>query len=172
MEELFTENEEFLRYIVVGDVSTLRRFYSNIKTFVLAEGPFDGILGFSEGGGLAASMIIEQFRNPNSVFTFRCGVFFSAMWPIDLHEFQRSDLRNMDPISDGDLINIPTAHIWDPKDDLHPVVGSKARELCESSLVEEFKHGLGHEIPGTASTVGVFESVRAISRTIEKADEA
>ncbi|KAJ4288368.1 hypothetical protein N0V90_011602 [Kalmusia sp. IMI 367209] len=177
VKELSTAHEEYFRYVVEEDAIThLLSVEADLSAFVHSEGPFDGILGFSEGALLAASLIIDQVKNPNSPFAFKCGIFFSAIGTVDYLALRKGELRALDPSVAGKVITIPTAHIWDPHDDFDPGMGDEflgiggpIRALCEDNTAEEFKHELKHEIPGSSGTVGVSESVRAISRTLERA---
>lgn len=167
--EIFPEETNFLRYIIEKDASAFMQFYNDLKSFVVAHGPFDGIFGFSEGGGLAASLIAAQFEDPDSTFRFKCGVFFSAGPAVDLHALEHGHLKELDFASDGRSLKLPTVHIWDPQDMVHPGFGKSVRELCANEMMEDVKHGLGHEVPGRGSSQAVGECSRAINRTIERA---
>lgn len=48
------------------------------------EGPFDGIIGFSQGAAVASSYILQDFKLPVPKNPFKCAIFFCASMPFDL----------------------------------------------------------------------------------------
>jgi len=48
------------------------------------EGPFDGIIGFSQGAALASSYILQDSKLPHPKRPFKCAIFFCASMPFDL----------------------------------------------------------------------------------------
>lgn len=131
-------------------------------------------MGFSEGAAVAASLLAAQERllkdGLRSPFAFTCGIFFSAMVPLDVHSLEnQNELRRLDPSMDGCVLTLPTTHIWSAADTLYPGAGVVVRDLSMQEAREEYVHGLGHSIPGTHSNEGVNEVTRAIRRTVERA---
>ncbi|RDL33233.1 uncharacterized protein BP5553_08672 [Venustampulla echinocandica] len=50
-----------------------------IRTVIEEEGPFDGVMGFSQGSALAASMLLQhEIDHPKSPPPFRFAIFFSC----------------------------------------------------------------------------------------------
>jgi predicted esterase len=137
------------------------------------EGPFDAVMGFSEGAAVAASLMVDHVRRTSagqaSPFAFKCAIFFCAANPVDAEAVQQGSIEMLDPTVTGQIIAIPTAHIWAPNDDVHSGFGQTLSALCADTYKEEYVHGLGHAIPGAQSADGVFESTRVIRRTIERA---
>jgi predicted esterase len=163
----------FLRFAQHNDIYSSLQLYEDLESFSSSEGPFDGIIGFSEGAGVAASILAYHERlctaKLRSPFSLKCGIFFSAGPPLDIDALQQGKLQQLNVANDKHVINFPTAHIWAAMDDVHPGFGPAARSLCADDSVEVFVHDLGHNIPGTRSEEGVAESVKAIRRTIERA---
>lgn len=149
--------------------------YWDLKEFVSNEGPFDGIMAFSEGAAAAAALIVDYARRKSaheqSPFGFKFGIFFCSANPVDPDAIKGSELVFMTQERDGTVIEIPTAHLWTRDDNVHPGFGQGLRRICRQDVMEEFVHDLGHNIPGAQSDAGVFETVRAIRRTIERAVE-
>lgn len=55
----------------------------NLNTFIEGNGPFDGILGFSQGGGIPASYILDlQMRQPCLPPQFSFAIFISPAGPL------------------------------------------------------------------------------------------
>lgn len=70
--------------------------------------PFDGILGYSEGATIAASLILEEKRRlleegiPRNI---KCGIFFAG-WP-PMKDTGGPYLFD----TDGEVIDIPTVNV-------------------------------------------------------------
>ncbi len=155
---------------------------------VESQGPFDGLMGFSEGGIVAAMLLVEDSRRPFA--GFKCGIFFSAAPPLDPDDIRNGTARCLNPATDGVAVKIPTAHIWSSKtaeagfgqlpsplahlwsgagwENPERVHEALAR-LCNERLCEVFMHDLGHGVPGSTSDQGLRGTLRAIEHTIENA---
>jgi predicted esterase len=160
---------------VKDDVDSVIKLYDDLSAFIASEGPFDGIMGFSEGAGVAASLLAAQEKSRatqgESKFQFKCGIFFCGAEAFDAPSLQSGKLRKLESSTDGQIITLPTAHIWAKEDTLHPKFGQSLRKVCMDAVAEEFLHDLGHAIPGAQSRSGVLEATRAIGRTIERAEQ-
>lgn len=56
--------------------------YERLVSFVESEGPFDGVWGFSQGGSMAALLLlIHQKKNPGGSYPFKMAIFTSAFLP-------------------------------------------------------------------------------------------
>lgn len=62
----------------------MHRAYDLVMDVVNEEGPFDGIIGFSQGAALAATIIVTEAMRNTGQSLFRVAVFFSATMPYDL----------------------------------------------------------------------------------------
>ncbi|CAG8952792.1 hypothetical protein HYFRA_00009038 [Hymenoscyphus fraxineus] len=175
VQDLASSKDEFLRFAEENDVDGYLTLYNDLKILVEDEGPFDAVMAFSEGAAVAASLIVDHIRCTSagefSPFGFKCAIFLCSANPLDASEIQKGKLRLLSSDIDGRLIQIPTAHIWTPEDDVHPGFGMTLTKLCASDLMENHVHDLGHTIPGAQSDKGVPEAVRAIRRTLERAME-
>ncbi|KAI0169917.1 hypothetical protein GGR52DRAFT_552073 [Hypoxylon sp. FL1284] len=149
------------------DLAMLRDFYDGLFRIIAEQGPFDGVVGFSAGGGVAASLLVldgkEQFAR------FKCGIFFCAGTPVDPESLRAGSRRELNVSADGILVNVPTAHIWSPNGEIYPGMGQGLPTLCSEEVREEVVHDLGHDVPGSNSSQYLTEAVRAIERTIERA---
>ncbi|KAK7745869.1 hypothetical protein SLS53_002587 [Cytospora paraplurivora] len=168
-------NEEYLQY---GDQTSPESYFkalSDLEKFVEEEGPFDGVMAFSQGAGLAAALLIHQLqRAPREAKlrpVFRCAIFFCGGVPEDPSAVYGAARRLMSFEEDGEVIQIPTAHIWGAHDHTYPTFGPVLSKLCSSSQRADFIHHGGHEIPGPRDPDGVLNAVRAIQRAIQRATE-
>ena len=138
------------------------------------EGPFDGVLAFSTGAALAATLIIresESGRGPNQHSfppSFKCAIFLSGGIPFNTAALLRDEVRTL-TAADGELIQIPTAHIWGSNDTLCPGTSITLSRVCNARLRESFIHDGGHEVPTSRSKDKLARTVHTIRRTIDKA---
>lgn len=179
--------DEFYGYLEEElTVSSAQELVLNMTEFVETNGPFDAVMGFSEGGIIAAMLLIEDSRH--SFAGFKCGIFFSAAPPLDPDVVRGGLLRCVDPDRDGILIQVPTAHIGGSNEclerlsQLSPMapLWSKSPallrdalvQLCDDNHSQVFLHSRGHDIPGPSSPKELSGVIRAIERTIERAHSA
>ncbi len=131
-------------------------------------GPFDGVMGFSEGGAVAAGALIVDAKLQFA--GFKCGIFFCATTPQDLNAaVSKGELRDLDPARDGIVIDVPTAHIWSDKDRVHPDMGRDLVQLCREEVRSEVIHGLGHDVPGARSDEAFLATRKAVERALHLA---
>ncbi|EHK26102.1 uncharacterized protein TRIVIDRAFT_218274 [Trichoderma virens Gv29-8] len=159
-----------------------------LMEFIANNGPFQGVMGFSEGGIVAAMLLAEDARQ--AFAGFQCGILLSAAPPLDpggIHQ-EPATLRCLNPAVDGAVIRVPTAHIIGSNEPfarllaLSPLAGLLISgglkdpeelhqwlfRLCDNQR-ELFVHQLGHEVPGARSAEGLSGALRTIERTIERA---
>ncbi|QMW47219.1 hypothetical protein G4B11_010698 [Aspergillus flavus] len=172
LEGLVSLHDEFFTYADHTEESgakTLR----DLERLVEEDGPFDGIMGFSLGARCAATLLIHQIRCSQALKAsqpvFRCAVFFCGGAPEDPTALLSSgDRRVMCFETDGEVIDIPTAHIWGRNDHRYHY-GPQLSKLCNISNREVYVHDGGHEIPGSRDPVATAKAARSIKRTIARA---
>ncbi|KRT81624.1 hypothetical protein AMK59_5538 [Oryctes borbonicus] len=102
-------------------------------------GPFDGILGFSQGGCFTGLLCDLQQRNLLN-FNFNFAIIASG--------FKSGSLPHLKYYED--LINLPSLHIYGENDDIIPTEMSVAlRDCFESPMI--ITHPGGHYFPATAA---------------------
>ncbi|KAI9808078.1 MAG: hypothetical protein M1827_007520 [Pycnora praestabilis] len=138
-------------------------------------GPFDGILGFSEGASVAATLLLHQHTkrhdqqigssgSSSSSFSpttpqLKCGVFVSGLPPCSWTD-SRTILADESPMR----ITLPTAHVVGKRDPGKPA--SKALwNLCEADRRVLVEHSKGHTVPWDKATV--LEMARAVREVVE-----
>ena len=127
-----------------------------------ALGPFDGLLGFSEGASVVANVLIEQERS--SLFRpFKCAVLVSGTPPL------RPDNGRLYLTDEtGERINTPTAHILGEKDP-GKRGGLALFNLCTKEAASLYEHKQGHEIPkAPAITRKMAELIREMVAHVEE----
>ncbi|KAI0467674.1 serine hydrolase FSH [Xylaria cf. heliscus] len=164
-------SDEYFGY--VGETITeYEDLYHDLLDIIHNQGPFDGLMGFSEGGAVAAWMLIENSKYPLTFGRLKCAIFFSAAVPFDPDVVRTGVVKPVDPIVEGEMIEIPTAHVWSKEKDVNVEAAQSLASLCDSKLRETFLHSLGHNVPGSKSdSEALAGTLRIIERTIERARE-
>lgn len=118
--------------------------------------PFDGVLGFSEGASVAASLIFRQSAE-KWTSPFRFAIFICGFPPFQLDS---NGIMLADEVAER--INIPTAHILGSKD----LVSQASRalyNLCHQPSASIFEHNGAHTIPwNLATTQGIAKEIRSV----------
>jgi len=170
----FPESDDYFEYFKEGDPQSCLKALVDLGKFVDIEGPFDGVIAFSQGASVAASLMVQRSQqNPTEKGdpVFKCAIFIGAAIPCDPIALQQGHIRPVLYESDGLVIHVPTTHIWGKRDEsLYP---SQLAKLCAEENRTIYVHGGGHEVPGPQSEEAVLrDSVRFIRRSISKAQSS
>ncbi|KAK3294933.1 serine hydrolase FSH [Chaetomium fimeti] len=146
--------EDTMRELMREGVSTTHRSTNNALKFLLKvmqeQGPFDAIIGYSEGATVAATLLLHEQRRLKKKKIqpmFKYAIFFAGWPPLD------PDLHNMILSDETDtMIEIPTCHIIGSLDPY--VHGSMALfNVCDPDTAYMFDHAKGHTLPRDKDTV-------------------
>ncbi|KAI9658932.1 MAG: hypothetical protein M1821_001892 [Bathelium mastoideum] len=149
------------------DHAAVQQVVNDLDEYVEAEGPFDAVMGFSQGAQMAANyMVYKATRQQHMRPPFKCAVFFSAAPAGWLVSLQQDSCRPMDPEVDGEVIRIPTVHFWDATDPESSVCAPILSRVCNAKLRQDVFHEGGHEIPGAKDRKSLTAAVEAIRKTI------
>ncbi|KAI4595033.1 hypothetical protein KJ359_007286 [Pestalotiopsis sp. 9143b] len=114
------------------------------------EGPFEGIIGYSEGATMAGTLLLaEQRRKELEGYEpmIKCAIFFAGWPPLDPQTFAMvlSDETET-------MIDIHTCHIIGSLD---PYVGGSLAlyNACDPDIAYMFDHGKGHTLPRDAAVI-------------------
>ena len=105
------------------------------------EGPFDCILGHSEGAVIAATFVIDRLKKSAEGNAPKCAVFMNGAVP---HTADGKGWLLADEC--GQLITIPTCHVLAYNDALVDQAVA-LYHLCDGDLADVVDHGRGHAIP-------------------------
>ena len=114
------------------------------------EGPFDGVLGYSEGSLVAATLLLDEKRRflaTGRPPQLKCAVFFNG-WPPMISEQKGLLLADESP----EVIDVFTCHILGSKD---PWVQASVclYNVCNKEKSYLFDHGGGHTVPRDLQTI-------------------
>lgn len=133
------------------------------------EGPFDGLIAFSQGGALASTLLVREARSL-AVPSIKVAIFFSGGTPVDPDLLEQDGVvspLNFDDV--GEVISIPTAHIMGRSERGELPWPPKLMQLCRRDARDVFQHEGGHEIPGIKDREGVTGAIQAMRRAIWRA---
>ena len=108
------------------------------------EGPFDGVIGISEGASVAATLLIEDIQACKAKQTqsrFRCGIFYigaPAWWA----DGSRAWLAE----EHGQVIDLPTCHVMG-MNDIFKEGAEALLKICNSDKALVIADPGGHRIP-------------------------
>ncbi|OJJ42519.1 hypothetical protein ASPZODRAFT_162149 [Penicilliopsis zonata CBS 506.65] len=150
------------------DQTVLAEAYAMLDETIAREGPFDGLLGFSHGGVLAAGYLLRQARGGGGLpwggdlprgplprgplpLPVRCAVFVNSLPPFRMAPGQRPAIER-DLLAPGHPLALPTVSIVGAQDALRPY-SLALHALCEPASAGLVVHSRGHEIPGDRKNV-------------------
>ena len=115
-----------------------------LRNVIEEEGPFDGILGISEGASVAATLLIEDIQEHKANHTqspFRCAIFFigAPAWSVDGTKPYLAEEH-------GEIIPVPTCHIMGAQDILNEAADALLK-TCNGDKAYVVSHPGGHKIP-------------------------
>lgn len=164
VEALSTPGSSCYAFYNPEDLSSLRNSINQLNEYVLAEGPFDAVMGFSGGAVLAAMYLMEQQLRQDrgdvkAELPFKCGIFLASASCRSEASVLGTDVQEVDK----GLIRIPTVHIWGSNDMVAPTGGEDLSKMCDPAQRTTLVHDGRHEVPRKNH---LTESVHVIRRAL------
>lgn len=169
-------DEKTFSYCDPADAKSCLQTIDLLERYVAAEGPYDGVIGFSLGANIAISWMIERQRQrqrqtaqngTGDDLPFKVGIFFSNTFPLyDMDALQEGRIDHSGAaVPDGSL-DLPTAHIWGVRDGgyEHAQIASRT---CKAEKRSVYVHGRAHEI--SSSPGDLIGMVKVVNRAIGEA---
>lgn len=144
----------------------------NLESYIEAEGPFDGVIAYSQGAGLVAMLLARrQYLNPSGKCLFRCAILFSPIQVYDpMAYLERGEVRVLDQVSSSTaMLPIPVVVIYGDQDERKNEC-RMVQAICNPKLVSVFIHEGGHEVPGIGVKSGLPGTIKAARRGIARAE--
>ncbi|KAI0813403.1 serine hydrolase FSH [Xylaria sp. FL0064] len=175
LEGVASPNGNYFNYINETKVDSCVSALRDLDAYVAEEGPFDGILAFSQGAMVAATYSVWKYRQSRvgaaalSGFPFKCAIFLSAWGAVDPHSLA-TEGRVRDWLVEVEMerLPIPTAHIWGGND-ISKHNAQRVSDIFSTSMREIYEHNGSHEVPGPRMVPDVKASVRMVRRVIARA---
>jgi predicted esterase len=143
--EAFVSPDEAVAYYNPKSASSILTAIDDLSSWIGYNGPFDGVMGFSQGASLAAMVLARARLSNPPLFSF--AVFICAGLPYCEDALRVGEVKFLKAADLEDpLILVPTVHIVGSKD---PDVeyGRELAKLCQEWGRLTIDHGAGHEIP-------------------------
>ncbi|KAL8942171.1 MAG: hypothetical protein Q9216_001818 [Gyalolechia sp. 2 TL-2023] len=74
----------YLCYYKIPTTAHVTAAHDLVLDFIDDEGPFDGIIGFSQGAALASSLMLQRAKDPAAEPLFQLAIFLCASLPFDI----------------------------------------------------------------------------------------
>ncbi|KAF2469065.1 uncharacterized protein BDR25DRAFT_289247 [Lindgomyces ingoldianus] len=171
LSNLSDPSEQHYAYYDIASPFSFVTALDHLEAYILEEGPFDGVIAYSHGAGLAAMLLVrEKYLKPSAPPLFKVAIFFSPVSVYDPVAYQeRQEVRVLDDVGGGPpAIDIPTVVVYgegDPR--MEECKGVKA--ICNSKYLWEYVHDGGHEVPGIGVKNAIPETVKVARRGITTA---
>jgi len=170
VKRLLASEDETFAFFDETNLLTAVEAVDDLDEFFEDEGPYDGVIAFSQAVGVAGTWMAHRMRQGKP--TFRCAIFLSAGGPVvDYDALREGRLVHLSQAEVGEIIDIPTTHTWGASDQ-HAKIAKGVSQLCKSSTRSVVVHGGGHEVPGAGSKDTVTRIVNMIRRAVLLAQAA
>lgn len=164
----FPPTDDYFEYFTPDDAATCLTAMRDLESFIAAEGPFDGVIAFSQGASVATTLMLQRQRmDPARELVdpvFKCAVFLGAAVPCDPAQLELGVVCEVSFEEYGEVLHVPTTHIWG-KLDPSPYPARLAR-LCSKAKKSIYVHDGGHAVPGSQDNDAVRQTVRMMKRSI------
>ncbi|KAJ5925180.1 hypothetical protein N7454_007819 [Penicillium verhagenii] len=165
--DLVPTGDQGFSYFDPDSVPASLKAVKDLEHFIEKEGPYDGVLGFSQGMMLACTLLMRNVQEKRTL-PFKCAIFFSPrMAPLDFADLGRGKFTEINPEDVMNKIGIPTTLVWGSADQY----AGKAIELQGLFLHDSLStvvHDGGHEIPGYAFKDALAQTVKVVRRTTDQ----
>lgn len=135
---------DFFRKEAIPHAQLIRRMLDRLHRTIEEHGPFQGVIGYSEGATVAATLLVDVQRRcqlTGSKNTLTHAIFFSGWPPFDP---DGPVLLLSDMV--GQIIQCRTIHVLGSTDPF--IHGSLALyDVCKEDNALIFDHGKGHLVP-------------------------
>ncbi|KAJ5916857.1 hypothetical protein N7504_000872 [Penicillium tannophilum] len=156
--EVFGSDEICYSYFdgsALGAISTVE----DLASYVVENGPFHGVMGFSLGAALAVTLLLNSTKVGFVEPPFKFAILLCSVLPCDWDALQSGEVKFLDP-TQVTHINIPTIHFWSPKDVVFSSESRLVVEMCDAASRVNLQHQAGHNMPAQPS--GIEELAQAI----------
>ncbi|KAH8655790.1 serine hydrolase FSH [Xylariales sp. PMI_506] len=132
--------------------NALRNAMDRILPILEADPEIEGIIGYSEGATMAATLILEEqrrFEEEGTPRRLKCAAFFAGWPPVKIVD---GKVETMLADVTDDMLDIPTFHIVGCNDPY--IQGAMALfNTCDEDHAILFDHGKGHTVPRDQRTI-------------------
>jgi len=161
-------DDSYYAYLDPDVPETYFEALEQLDAFVTSEGPFDAIMAFSQGAGLAILYLARE--KLKQAQPFKCAVLFAPTCTGDIFEWEKTgEKKLLKSLPGGEKIDIPVALIWGERDGWREEFESGS-SLFDAKGLWQFYHAGGHEVPGPNVEGSLRGAIKTIRRATTQAD--
>ncbi len=141
--------------------AAVQQAFENLYQLIKEEGPFDGVLGFSQGASGLSIFLIHQSPPPPQSSLFRFAILFSTSGIPEWDTEEEEELG---------MIEIPTLHVCGDGDTEWFADSVSVVDRCDGGSLDSAElivHKGGHAIPKDRPTVDLI--IKGIERFLKRA---
>ncbi|KAK2612684.1 hypothetical protein QQS21_001301 [Conoideocrella luteorostrata] len=173
LDKIADPSNQYYAYYDLNSTASFITALDGLEKYAETEGPFDGVMAYSQGAGLAAMLLVRrQLLRPREMPLFRCALFFS---PLQVYDPVAYVERNEIKVLDGNTIkmsslSIPITIIYGEKDN-RKMECLNFQRICDPHILSVYVHHGGHEVPGLRVKANdLKETVKMARRCIIRAE--
>ncbi|CAG8232423.1 unnamed protein product [Penicillium salamii] len=164
IKDLVPSTDQGFSYFDPESASASLRAVEDLESFIAREGPYDGVLAFSQGMMLVCTLLMRNVEQKKPL-PFKCAIFFSPrMAPLDYADLCCGIFTEINASQISQKIGIPAAMVWGSMDP-NANKAIELQDLFQREILSTYVHDGGHEIPGYALKKGLLDTVNVIRRT-------
>jgi hypothetical protein len=168
IKDIVSSDDQGFSYFDPESTSASLQAVEDLEHFIAREGPYDGVLAFSQGMMLVCTLLMRNMEQKRPL-PFKCAIFFSPrMAPLDYADLCRGFFTEIKAKRVPQAIEIPTTLVWGTLDP-HASKAVEMQEFFSRDGLSTCVHDGGHEIPGYALKKGLLDTVNVIRRTTNQA---
>jgi Serine hydrolase (FSH1) len=161
----------FDRQVRLAWAEGILRAHAIVEAAVTELGPFDGILGFSQGATIAGSILLkEALQEKFDTMPFKCAVLIGGPRPFEIWSpgANRVTMKRASGRELGQVLRVPTLHIVGKQD---PWYGDcvSMMELCDEEVASLYAYEGAHPLPTSQNINAVMASeIRQLIKTVTR----
>lgn len=146
-----------------GSAQSVVATINDLGSYLVENGPFDIVIGFSLGAALTASLLLQPCLEENVMGQIKSALFICGSLPCDWNQLQRGEVALLEAEGVGRVIQTPTVHAWSLQDVEHSEQSKKLVRMCGERTRIEVIHSAGHNVPSLREEVlAVANAVRQV----------
>ncbi|RYP04515.1 hypothetical protein DL764_004416 [Monosporascus ibericus] len=154
IDQLFGDHQVCYSYFN-GSAESAMTAVNDLADYVMENGPFDAVMGFSLGAALAATLLLRAEKQ-QAISHIKSAIFICGTLPCDWDELRRGNMHVLQPEDVKGMIRIPTVHAWSANDVDYPCQSILLMQMCHSTVRLEAAHSAGHCVPSQVKEVAAL----------------
>ncbi|KAF0695588.1 Aste57867_13628 [Aphanomyces stellatus] len=154
--ELFGDEEEYFEWWHSQDDSNSydghEKSIDYLQRYIANEGPFDAIIGFSQGA-MMATVLTAHYLHQEKAVPYKAVILVSGMWPED-----GMSVVPVNPDSGKQELDFPSFHVLGEQDFMYEDSKVQVEHYADSSR-HVYTHAGGHRFPELPAHRDIYDSI-------------